>query len=240
MAGFKTHITASTVLGVGYGVAGHYLWGFSPATCVLSAGLCSVAGMLPDVDSDSGVPLRESLAFGSAVIPMLMLHRFEQLGLSRESMVLVGAVLYLAIRFGVGEFLRRYTVHRGMFHSIPAMLIVGLLGLFDLLGQRGDRPLLQGRGADGRFYSHLALDEIYSVDLRNVKIKKSFGTAIKFWGESWLANVSCYAKLLVLSALAFGDPVVMGKLQTELQARGVSNRTHGEGRAFKAFGAEFV
>ena len=221
MAGFKTHITASTVLGVGYGVAGHYLWGFSPATCVLSAGLCSVAGMLPDVDSDSGVPLRESLAFGSAVIPMLMLHRFEQLGLSRESMVLVGAVLYLAIRFGVGEFLRRYTVHRGMFHSIPAMLIVGLLGYLICSDNEEIVRCFKAGALMVGFMSHLALDEIYSVDLKNVKIKKSFGTAIKFWGESWLANVSCYAKLLILSALAFGDPVIMAKVQTEIQARGV-------------------
>jgi len=221
MAGFKTHITTSTVLGLGYGVAGHYLWGFTPATCVLSAGLCSVAGMLPDVDSDSGVPLRESLAFGSAVIPMLMLNRFEQLGLSRESMVLVGAVLYLAIRFGVGEFLRRYTVHRGMFHSVPAMLIVGLLGyLICSDNQEIVRCFKAGALMIG-FFSHLALDEIYSVDLKNVKIKKSFGTAIKFWGESWWANVSVYAKLLVLTALAFGDPVVMAKVQTEIQARGV-------------------
>jgi membrane-bound metal-dependent hydrolase YbcI (DUF457 family) len=221
MAGFKTHITASTALGVGYGVAGHILWGFSPATCVLSAGLCSVAGMLPDVDSDSGVPLRESLAFGSAVIPMLMLHRFEQLGLSRESMVLIGAVLYLAIRFGVGEFLRRYTVHRGMFHSIPAMLIVGLLGYLICSDNQEIVRCFKAGALMVGFLSHLALDEIYSVDLKNVKVKKSFGTALKFWGESWLANVSCYAKLLILSALAFGDPVIMAKVQTEIQARGV-------------------
>jgi membrane-bound metal-dependent hydrolase YbcI (DUF457 family) len=221
MAGFKTHITTSTVLGLGYGVTGYYLWGFTPSTCVLSAGLCSVAGMLPDVDSDSGVPLRESLAFGSAVIPMLMLHRFEQFGLSRESMVLVGAVLYLAIRFGVGEFLRRYTVHRGMFHSVPAMLVVGLLGYLICSDNQEIVRCFKAGALMVGFFSHLALDEIYSVDLKNVKIKKSFGTAIKFWGESWWANVSVYAKLLVLTALAFGDPVVMAKVQTEIQARGV-------------------
>jgi membrane-bound metal-dependent hydrolase YbcI (DUF457 family) len=221
MAGFKTHITTSALLGVGYGAAGHYLWGFSPATCVLSAGLCGVAGMLPDVDSDSGVPLRESLAFGSAVIPMLMLHRFEQLGLSRESMVLAGAALYLAIRFGVGEFIRRYTVHRGMFHSIPAMLIVGLLGYLICSDNEEIVRCYKAGALMVGFLSHLALDEIYSVDLRNVKIKKTFGTALKFWGESWLANVSCYAKLLILSALAFGDPVIMGRLQNEIQSRGL-------------------
>src|SRR5688500_4290560 len=50
MAGFKTHITTSTVLGVGYGVGAHMLYGVPIPTCALAAGLCSVSGMLPDID----------------------------------------------------------------------------------------------------------------------------------------------------------------------------------------------
>ena len=66
MAGFKTHITTSTVLGIGYGAGAHLLYGLPLDTCMLAGGLCSVSGMLPDLDSDSGVPIRESMAFAAA------------------------------------------------------------------------------------------------------------------------------------------------------------------------------
>ena len=81
MAGFKTHITTSTLLGVGYGAGGYY-FGIPLETCMLGAGLCSVSGMLPDLDSDSGIPLRETSMFAAAIVPILMLDRFRDLQLS--------------------------------------------------------------------------------------------------------------------------------------------------------------
>ena len=65
MAGFKTHIGVSGVLGVAYGGAGFAMYDVplstSLPTCVLAGGLCGVSGMLPDLDSGSGVPLREKI-----------------------------------------------------------------------------------------------------------------------------------------------------------------------------------
>ena len=51
-------------------------------TCALAAGLCGVSGMLPDLDSGPGRPLRESTAFAAAVVPMMLLDRMEQFGLA--------------------------------------------------------------------------------------------------------------------------------------------------------------
>ena len=65
------------------------------------------------------------MAFAAAVVPMMLLHRFQQWGLSHEMMILAGAGVYLFIRFGGAALLRRYTVHRGMFHSLPAALVFG-------------------------------------------------------------------------------------------------------------------
>ncbi|MCE9552832.1 MAG: metal-dependent hydrolase, partial [Planctomycetes bacterium] len=85
MAGFRTHIAVSTTLGVGYGAAGVFLLpahagGELPlATCALAAGLCSVSGMLPDLDSDSGVPIRETMTLAAAVVPMLLMRRFAHM-----------------------------------------------------------------------------------------------------------------------------------------------------------------
>lgn len=210
MAGFKTHITTSTVLGVGYGAAGAAL-GISLETCMLGAGLCSVAGMLPDLDSNSGRPIREATAFGAAVVPMLMLDRFQHMGLSNESIVLAGVLVYLVVRFGLAELLKRYSVHRGMWHSVPACAIAGLLAfLICSCSTMPPRYFKAGAVVLG-FMSHLLLDEIYSIEWRGLwfRKKKSFGTAIKFFGPRILPNISVYAKLIILIAFCISDPIIM-------------------------------
>lgn len=213
MAGFKTHITTSTVLGVGYGATAHFVFGLPPATCALAGGLCSVSGMLPDLDSGSGVPLRESMAFAAAVVPMLMLPRFQELGLSHEMMALIGGGIYLTIRFGFTWLLKRYTVHRGMWHSLPAAAIAGLAAFLICDCGEMDLRIFKASAVVVGFMSHLLLDEIYSIEWKGglLRFKKSFGTAIKFWSKSRWANVSTYGKLLLLAAAAFGDPIMMNR-----------------------------
>ncbi len=208
MAGFKTHISTSGLLGVGYGAVGYAQLHLPLPTCVLAGGLCAVSGMLPDLDSDSGVPLRESLAFASAVVPMLAVERLKQAGLAPESIVLAGALIYLLIRFVAGELLRRYTVHRGMFHSIPAMLIFAEF-TFLICGDHDLRlRIYKSAGVALGFFSHLLLDELYSIEWRRgrLRLKKSFGTALKLWGKSPWANFTTYLKLAFLTLLILNDP----------------------------------
>lgn len=217
MADFKTHITGSMLVGAGYGAAGFY-YGASAQSSMLAAGLCGVAGILPDLDSDSGVPYRESVAFISAFIPVALVQRFEHLGWPRDTIVLACALIYIGMRFVVADFFRRYTVHRGMWHSIPAAVSVGLIAF--LVSDDQDlllRGYWTGAAVLG-FLVHLVLDEIYSVDFRGVRLKKSFGTALKFWSNrGWWPNVSTYGKLTLLILLAWGDP----KLSSYLKKRDV-------------------
>lgn len=209
MADFKTHITTSSALGLGYAVVANRHFGVPLPACVLSGALCSVSGMLPDLDSDSGVPLRESLAFSAALIPAMMLPRFESLGWPNEAIILAGALIYALVRFGLGTALKKYTVHRGMFHSIPAAFIAGEVTF--LVCASGDiylRAYKAGAVLVG-FFSHLILDEIWSVRVQGGRIglKSSSGTAMKLWGDSMWANISCYGKLLLLGVLVFNDPI---------------------------------
>lgn len=208
MAGFKTHITVSSILGAGYGGAAFYYYGVPWPACTLAAGLCGVSGMLPDIDSDSGTPLRESMAFAAAVVPLMLLHRFQQAGMSHELMILSGAAVYLLVRFGLSALLKRYTVHRGMFHSLPAAAVFG--GIAFLLASGDDwrlRAFKAGAVVIG-FLSHLILDEIYSIEWHHgrLHLKNSFGTALKFYGHDRWANVSVYAKLLIVAAVIFFEP----------------------------------
>ena len=216
MADFKTHITVSTLAGIGYGAGAHFAYGVPETTCLLAGGLCSVSGMLPDLDSNSGVPLRESLAFAAAVVSMMMVDRFQQLGLSAEMIVLAGAISYLTVRFGVGELLRRFTVHRGMFHSIPAVIIVGELAFLLASGDVPTRCYKAGGVAAG-YLVHLLLDEFFSVEWYRgrMRFKKSFGTALKVFGDKWWPNLTTYAKLGLLSWLVINEPGWMDHYQQQ-------------------------
>ena len=79
------------MLGAGYAALGAY-YGLPIEAALVAGGLCGVGGMLPDIDSDSGVPVRETMGFAAAVTPMLLVDRFQHLGLNYEQMVLAGGV----------------------------------------------------------------------------------------------------------------------------------------------------
>lgn len=214
MAGFRTHVTVSSLLGCGYAGAG-VVYGFHLDTAILGGAMCGFAGMLPDLDSDYGTPLRETMAFTAATVPMLLLHRFQSLLLRPDEMALLGIAVYLFMRFGITNLIRRYTVHRGMFHSIPAGLIfAGIAFLICGGDDLTDRYFKSGAIFAG-FMSHLILDEIYSVEWKSGAwhLKKSSGTAFKLWGEDSWANFSCYAKLVVVAGIILGEPSVMEQIQ---------------------------
>ena len=214
MADFKTHITGSTLVGVAYGYWGVTQQGMSIENALIAGGLCSVSGMLPDLDSESGIPLRETSMFASAVVPMLMIERFRDLGLSHESMALAAMLIYIAIRFVGVEFFKRYTVHRGMWHSLPAAAVAGLLAYLVMPCPTEGVRIFKSMAVVVGFMVHLILDEIWSIDVRRgFRLKKSFGTALKFFGNSTLANLSVYAKLGLLIYLTWGDHEILDRIR---------------------------
>jgi membrane-bound metal-dependent hydrolase YbcI (DUF457 family) len=211
MADFKTHITTSCVLGGGYAGLGAY-YGLPVEAALVAGGLCGVGGMLPDIDSDSGVPLRETMGLAAALTPMLLVDRFQQLGLNYEQMVLAAGASYLFVRFGIARLMMKYTVHRGMFHSIPALLIfTGLAFLFFCGSANLHLRYFKAGGVFLGVLSHLVVDEIFSVEWigGRWRFKKSFGTALKLWGDSAWGNVSTYAKLSLVAVLILSEPAVM-------------------------------
>lgn len=206
MANFRTHIGTSCTVGVAY-AAGGFAVGLPLTSCLIAGGLCGLAGMLPDLDSDSGVPVRETMSFAAAIAPILMIDRFQHLGLSTEEIILAAATVYLLIRFGLANLFKRYTVHRGMWHSIPAALIASVMGYLLCTCHDEVVHVYKAGGVFLGFMSHLLLDEFYSLQVRRgrLRIKRSFGTALKMWSKDPWANISTYAKLVLLIGLAFGD-----------------------------------
>ncbi|MEL6104667.1 MAG: metal-dependent hydrolase [Planctomycetota bacterium] len=215
MADFKTHISASTIAGVAYGYWGVTSQEMSLENALLAGGLCSVSGMLPDLDSDNGVPLREMTMFVATVIPILMIDRFRDLNLSHESMALAAMLIYIVVRFGMFEFFKRLTVHRGMWHSLPAAASAGLIAYLVMPcssnGVRAYKALSVVLG----FLVHLILDEIWAFELGvgRVRAKKSFGTALKFFGPNAMANFIVYAMLFALIYTAYCDTDIASRLR---------------------------
>lgn len=211
MADFKTHITTSTLCGIALGGTAYAGFNYPLDHSLLAAGLCSVSGMLPDLDSDNGVPVREMFSLAAAIIPMMLIDRFQHMGLTVEQMVLAGLGLYLGIRFGVSAIFKRFTVHRGMWHSIPAALLAAGIAFFICSCHDVRLRLFKALAVFVGFCSHLVLDEIYSIDLsgRTIRLKKSLGTALKFFGGSPLANICVYAMVIGVFLMIVYDETMM-------------------------------
>ena len=217
MADFYTHITTSTVCGAALGAAASWYW---PQLCgqsldwgpvFLAAGVTAAGGVLPDLDSDSGIPVRELFGLAGCFAPILAIPWLQRYHFTMDQcLVLLGAV-YLGVRYGASAVFKRSTVHRGMFHSIPAMLIAGL-AVF-LLYHSPDLRLraLLGVGTMVGFLSHLVLDEVYAVDLMGLtpKMNQFAGSAVKIGSASFSATAITY---LILLAMAWAAWVTTGEV----------------------------
>lgn len=163
---------ALTVLGLG--------WAEPELTQVLF--LAGVAGsLLPDLDADSSRPVRGFFALLGVLFAILA--GFSLAGrLSVLALLLICAGGFLAVRYLLCELFARYTVHRGLFHSLLAAGFVGLAavnGAFHLVGLCGLESWLVGSFVLLGYLTHLLLDEASSVDLLSNRVKRSFGTAVK-------------------------------------------------------------
>ncbi len=229
MAMFRGHITTSGTLGIGVGAFGAYYLQYDWGTACLAGGLTAIGGMLPDLDSDSGIPAREMFGLAAVFVPLLLVHRLQSFQLTPEQLLVVLAAIYFGVRYGVSEIFRRVTVHRGMFHSVPAMIIAGL-AVFLMYHQPAtaaptspstsslavipEHPLVADElrkrlyfaaGTMIGFLSHLVLDELFAVNLMGVvpKFNQFAGSALKLKSDSWSATLFTYAILCVLGYMAW-------------------------------------
>jgi hypothetical protein len=207
MASYRGHLAFSAALGAAYGSLATWEYGLDWGPALLAAGLTTLGGLLPDLDSDSGVPVRELFGIAAAVTPFLLYQHLRDSGLTTEQTLVALGGVYLLIRYGVSRVFKRWTVHRGMFHSIPALLIAGLAFY---LGYHSSSPRLRLFLAGGvmlGFLSHLVLDEIYSVDFMgtHLHLNKYAGSAVKLASRSWPATLATYLLLALLAGLAWLD-----------------------------------
>ena len=102
----------------------------------------------------------------------------------------------------IGGIFKHFTAHRGVFHSIPAALVMGLVAMSvsGLLGIGEKTTLAVGLAITAGDLSHLVLDEINStVNLSGIpfKPKKSLGTALSLTGGSKMITTAIYVALVL-------------------------------------------
>ncbi|MCE9532152.1 MAG: metal-dependent hydrolase [Planctomycetes bacterium] len=207
MASYKGHLAFSASLGFVYGGMAHRQLDFDTSTALLGSALTTVGGLLPDLDSDSGVPVRELFSLAAVMIPLLMWRRLMDAHLADEDVFLFLGSVYILLRYVISKIFKRLTVHRGMYHSIPAMLIAGLVVYLCYNHPSMRTRLFLTAAVMIGFLSHLVLDEMCSVDFNGltIKLNKYAGSAVKFFSPSFIANVSTYAVLVMLGYCAILD-----------------------------------
>jgi hypothetical protein len=182
MADFRTHVavasTVSGVLAIGTMVAGIA----TPKEVVLFFCAGTIGGVLPDIDSDHTIPVQilfSVLAVGLAF--MSVFSRADTFSLVELSILWIA--VHLFVRHVLYRIFAKFTVHRGIIHSQLAALFFLLLSAavaYHLFGLGTVSAWLLGCFVALGYMIHLVLDEIYSVDITGARIKKSFGTALKF------------------------------------------------------------
>src|SRR5271168_4472392 len=107
MANFQGHITTTAILAAAVGAAGshylHYDWGVAG----LAAGLTTIGGMLPDLDSDSGIPVRELFGLAGVIVPLMLVQRLQSQHFTAEQMLVIMALAYMFVRYGLSELFRK-------------------------------------------------------------------------------------------------------------------------------------
>ncbi|MGM0981801.1 MAG: metal-dependent hydrolase [Pseudomonadota bacterium] len=202
MANFRTHLgvaaAAGAVLAHGGWQAG--LWGAMESLPLLA--LVTFGGILPDIDADRSRAIR--LIFNLLAVPAVVAGALVlQTRMATGTLLMVCGVIYLSARYLAGALFARFTVHRGLWHSLLAAGLCGLVAtvlshrLFD---QAAHLAWAHGIGLALGFAIHLLLDELYSVDLTGARLKRSFGTALKPF--DWREPGNSLVMLMVAASLA--------------------------------------
>ncbi|MFT5722836.1 MAG: hypothetical protein ACI9W6_003172 [Motiliproteus sp.] len=189
MANFNTHFniaTASTgaasaaLLSAGHADINTALWLWFLGT---------IGGLLPDIDSDNSTSLNIIFNIFSIVILLMVLRyitgeHFREISFTELLAIPLG--VYGIIKWLIRPLFEKVTVHRGSCHSLLFLILCGLLTtqltwIFNSehATKSAIIALLSGGFVLFGGLIHLILDELYSVDLSNIRIKRSFGTALK-------------------------------------------------------------
>jgi len=181
MANFPTHLAVGIVASGALATLTLASGLVAPADIVTLAFAGAVGAVLPDIDLGSSRPSQALFSGLGVVLAFAVLFNVGY-KYSIAEMWLMWTGTFLLVRFLGHALFHQLSHHRGIFHSLLAgLLFATLTAIFYVrgLGHGAGLAWLAGTFVLIGFLIHLILDEIYTVDFQNEKIKASFGTALK-------------------------------------------------------------
>ncbi len=189
MANFTTHVGVGTVVSGGLATLTLAADVVAPENLV-AVTLAGVLGsVLPDIDLRDSRPSRAMFA-GLAILFSfaILFNAATKLSVAELWVLWLGTLV--AVRYGLHAIFHRLSVHRGTWHSLLAAVfssVATAVVYYHVLGRPEAVAWLASAFMMIGFIAHLALDEIYSVDVMDVRVKSSFGTALKFYDRRFAA-----------------------------------------------------
>ena len=227
MANFTTHIAVGTV------VSG------ALATLTLAADVISqeslmavtmagvVGSVLPDIDLKESRPSRALFAGLAVLLSFGVLFSVaNRYSIAEMWIAWLGTLAF--IRYPAHSIFHRFSYHRGIWHSLLAGALfwfVTAIVYHSIFGLHEGVAWLAGGFMFIGFLTHLVLDEIYSVDVFDTRIKASFGTAVKLYDYKHLSDSGVVAAACALAFFATppAKPFIEGITSPQLWA-GLHNR----------------
>jgi hypothetical protein len=182
MANFTTHIAIGTIVSGGLATLTLAANVVAPENLIAVTMAGVLGSVMPDIDLKDSRPSRALFSglavFFSFVVLFTFAHKF-----SVAELWILWLGTLLGVRYIVHAIFHRMSYHRGIYHSILAALFFAFFTAViykHLLGRHDGVAWLAAAFMFVGYLVHLTLDEIYSVDVMDTRIKASFGTAIKF------------------------------------------------------------
>jgi membrane-bound metal-dependent hydrolase YbcI (DUF457 family) len=227
MANFPTHIAIGTVVSGALATVTVAADMVAPEN-IVAVTLAGVLGsVLPDIDLKDSRPSRAMFGGLAVFFAFAVLFSLERRYSIVEMLVLwLGTML--GIQYAAQAAFHRLSVHRGIWHSLIGAAFCACVTAIvyrTLLGRHEGVAWLAAGFMFIGYLTHLVLDEIYSVDVMDTRIKSSFGTALKLVDPRYPGASAGMAVALVLAFLltpplgGFVDSISSRSLWGSLQQR---------------------
>lgn len=211
MADFKTHlfwgVTGGTLLAL-TALQQHQLQPVE-AVAVVAAG--GVGGVIPDLDSSTGKPLKILFQILSIIIPIALYPHIKP-GIGRElsSMLIFFIIAFSIIYYIIYPMIKKITSHRGIMHSIPFAVLCGELGYLVISSNTYLLPSISklmpfyfGTAVFIGCFIHLVLDEYYSLSFEGLmpKTNNFTGKALSLFKDKSPRITLVVYILMIIAAL---------------------------------------
>lgn len=216
MANFNTHLSVAAIASGLISTLALQVGFVNPQDAMLLILMGTIGGILPDIDLHYSHPSRIIFSMLGMIFAFIWVLSAEN-SLSVSELWVVGIIIYCAIRYGLWKIFNLYTKHRGAIHSVAAAALSMLLTTvisFHVYDKNDFTSWLIGFVVFIGFIIHLLLDELYSVDFMNRRIKRSFGTALKLVDMRYAYTSSLIVALCIglyfitPSATSFADTLL--------------------------------